>query len=160
MDVDDLLAYAHQPIILSGSLNVVADLRSSGTSPSEIASNLTGGVSFALENGQIWRMVDLLSKDVFDLLLTAADSRTYTDMHCLLGNLGFEKGVGTIDMLFMDSPKVRAKGAGTLNLSDAAELYGTIVLPFVFLPLRGVEHLLSLLTNDAEATPCMPAGRP
>lgn len=200
MDVDDLLAYAHEPIILSGSLNVVADLRSSGTSPSEIASNLTGGVSFALENGQIWRMVDLLSKDVFDLLLTAADSRTYTDMHCLLGSLGFKKGVGTIDMLFMDSPKVRAKGAGTLNLSDetldvvinpeqkgrlfkkrsavrisgaltspsaatiplaeAAELYGTIVLPFVFLPLRGVEHLLSLLTNDAEATPCMPAGRP
>jgi uncharacterized protein involved in outer membrane biogenesis len=200
MDVDDLLAYAHEPIILSGSLNVVTDLRSSGTSASEIASNLTGGVSFALENGQIWRMVDLLSKDVFDLLLTAADSRTYTDMHCLLGNLGFEKGVGTIDMLYMVSPKIRAKGAGTLNLSDetldvvinpeqkgrlfkkrsavrisgalsnpsaatiplaeAAELYGTIVLPFVFLPLRGVEHLLSLLTNDAEATPCMPAGRP
>ncbi|MBC2735600.1 MAG: AsmA family protein [Desulfobacteraceae bacterium] len=200
MDVDDLLAYAHEPIILSGSLNVVTDLRSSGTSASEIASNLTGGVSFALENGQIWRMVDLLSKDVFDLLLTAADSRTYTDMHCLLGNLDFEKGVGTIDMLYMDSPKIRAKGAGTLNLSDetldvvinpeqkgrlfkkrsavrisgaltnpsaatvplaeAAELYGTIVLPFVFLPLRGVEHLLALLTNDAEATPCIPAGRP
>jgi len=177
MDVDDLLAYAREPVILSGSLNVVADLQSAGVSAHEIAANLAGTIGLALENGRIWRMIDLLSKDAFDMLLTAADRRTYTDMHCLLGYVSFEKGIGTIDVLHMDSPRIRAKGAGKLNLADetvdlvisperkgrlfkrrsavrvngamanpsvatiplaeAAELYGTIMLPVVFLPLRG-----------------------
>ena len=194
MDADDLLAYAHEPILLSGLLNVVADLQSDGVSAHEIAANLTGHVGLALENGRIWRMIDLLSKDVFDMLLTAADTRAYTDMHCLLGHVSFEKGTGTLDMLYMDSPKIRAKGAGTFNLgketidlvispehkgrlfakrsavringamtnpsvasmplAEAAELYGTIMLPVVFLPLRGVEYLFAVLTRDAEPTPC------
>jgi uncharacterized protein involved in outer membrane biogenesis len=195
IDVDDLLAYSHKPIILSGSLNLVADLQSSGESARDIAANLNGSVSMALENGQIWRMVNLLAKDAFDILLTAADNRTYTDMRCLIGKVDFEKGVGTIDILHMDSPKIRAKGAGQINLADetlevvinpqrkaslikrrsavriggslanpsassmplveAAELYGTVVLPFVFLPARALGYLFSLLTNDAETTPCL-----
>jgi hypothetical protein len=140
-------------------------------------------------------MVNLMTKDVSDMLLTAADERTYTDMRCLIGKIDFEKGVGTIDILHMDSPKIRAKGAGKINLADetldvvinpqrkaslikrrsavringslanpsafslplaeAAELYGTIVLPFVFLPARGLGYLFSLLTNDTESTPCL-----
>jgi uncharacterized protein involved in outer membrane biogenesis len=195
MDVDDLLAYAREPIVLSGSLNVAADLQSRGVSTHEIAANLTGTISLALENGRIWRVIDLFSKDVFDMLLTAADTRTYTDMHCLLSHVSFEKGTGTVDMLYMDSPKIRAKGAGTFHLADetmdmvvnpehkgrlfrkrsavrikgamtnpsvssmplaeAAELYGTIMLPVVFLPLRGMEYLVSMLTGDAEPTPCV-----
>jgi uncharacterized protein involved in outer membrane biogenesis len=195
IDVDDLLAYAHKPVILSGSLNLVTDLRSSGSSASDIAANLNGVFSMALENGQVWRMVNLMTKDVSDMLLTAADSRTYTDMRCLIGKIDFEEGVGTIDILYMDAPKIRAKGAGQINLADetldvvinpqrkaslfkrrsavrikgplanpsafslplaeAAELYGTIVLPFVFLPARALGYLFSLLTNDAETTPCL-----
>ena len=195
IDVDDVLAYAHEPIILSGSLNLVADLHSSGNSAREIAANLNGVFSMALENGQIWRMVDLLSKDAFDFLLTTADSRTYTDMHCLINKINFEKGIGAIDILYMDSPKIRARGAGSINLADetldvvinpqrkaslfkrrsavringslmnpsastlplaeAAELYGTIVMPFVFLPLRALGYLWSLLTKDIEQTPCL-----
>ena len=195
IDVDDLLAYAHKPIILSGSLNLVADLRSSGTSVSNIAANLNGVFSMALENGQVWRMVNPMTQDAFDILLTAADNRTYTDMRCLIGKIDFEEGVGTIDILYMEAPKIRAKGAGQINLADetldvvinpqrkaslikrrsavringslanpsasslplaeATELYGTIVLPFVFLPARALGYLFSLLTNDAETTPCL-----
>ena len=98
-------------------------------------------------------MVDLLSKDVFDLLLTVADSRTYTDMHCLLGNLGFEKGVGTIDMLFMDSPKVRAKGAGTLNLSD--ETLDVVINPEQkgrLFKKRSAVRISGALSNPSAAT--------
>ncbi len=195
MDADDLAAYAHEPIILSGSLNLVVDLQSTGVSAHEIAANLTGNVSLALENGKIWRMIDLLSKDVFDTLLTAADTRTYTDMRCFLGHVSFDKGTGTVDMLYIDSPKIRARGAGTFHLADetmdlvispehkgrlfkkrsavrikgamtnpsvssmplaeAAEIYGTIMLPVVFLPLRGMEYLVSMLRGDKEPTPCV-----
>jgi uncharacterized protein involved in outer membrane biogenesis len=194
IDVDDVLAYAHEPIILSGSLNLVADLHSSGASAHAVAANLNGVFSMALENGQILRIVDLLSKDAFDLLLTTADSRTYTDMHCLINKINFNRGIGTIDILYMDSPKIRARGAGTINLADetldvvinpqrkraffnrrsavringslrnpsaftmplaeAAEVYGTIVMPFVFLPLRALGNLWHLLTKDTEQTPC------
>jgi hypothetical protein len=42
-----------------------------------------------------------------------------------------------------------------MPLAEAAELYGTIMLPVVFLPLRGVEYLVSLLTKDPEPTPCL-----
>jgi hypothetical protein len=198
IDVDDLLARAHEPVIMSGSLSLVVDLRSSGRSASEVAANLNGVTSLALENGQIWRIIDLLSKDPLDILLTSVDQRKYTDVHCLINKIAFVDGTGTIDILHMDSPRIRAKGAGridlkdesielvinpeskkslirrrsavhlsgalsnpsvsTLPLSEAAELYGTIVLPFVFLPARALGYLWSLLANDQDGTPCVIEG--
>jgi uncharacterized protein involved in outer membrane biogenesis len=194
IDVDDLLARAHEPVIMSGSLTLLADLQSSGRSAREIAANVNGVFSFALENGRIWRIINLLSKDPLDILLTSVDQRKYTDVHCLTHKITFEEGIGTVDILQMDSPKIRARGAGkidlkaetielvinpqskkslfrrgsavhlsgalsnpsvsTLPLSEAAELYGTIVLPFVFLPARALGYLWSLIANDQDGTPC------
>jgi len=196
--IDDLLARAHEPVIMSGSLSLLVDLRSTGRAAREVAANLNGVTSFALENGQIWRIIDLLSKDPFDILLTGVDQRKYTDVHCLISKIAFQEGTGTVDIFQMDSPRIRAKGAGkvdlknetvelvinpqskkslfrrrsavhlsgalsnpsvsTLPLSEAAELYGTIVLPFVFLPARALGYLWSLIANDQNGTPCVIEG--
>ena len=193
IDIDDVLARTHKPVIMSGSLNLVTDLQSSGESTREIAANLNGQISLSLENGQIWRIIDLLSKDPLDILLVKVDQRKYTDVHCLINKITFEDGIGTIDILSIDSPRIRARGAGGVNLrdetfelvinpqrkrrlfsrrsavrlrgslvdpsvstiplSEAAELYGTILLPFVFLPERVLGYLWSLMSND-DATPC------
>jgi hypothetical protein len=45
--------------------------------------------------------------------------------------------------------------AATMPLAEAAEFCSTIVMPFVFLPLRVPGYLFSLLTNDTESTPCV-----
>ena len=194
IDVDDVLARAHEPVIMSGNVTIVADLQSSGHSAREVAGNLNGVLSLALENGQIWRIIDLLAKDALDIILTKVDQRKYTDVHCLINKTTFEDGVGTFDILSVDTPRIRARGAGnidlndetfelvvnpqrkrtlfsrrsavhlsgsltnpsasTMPLSEAAELYGTIVMPFVFLPARALGFLWSMMTEDKEATPC------
>ena len=118
IDVDDMLAYAHEPIIISGLLNLVVDLHSSGRSPREIASNLKGEIGMALENGRIRRIIDFLSVDAFDALLTTARRSRHTDLHCLINQIKFEDGVGDIEVFYMDSPRIRARGAGKVNLAE------------------------------------------
>jgi hypothetical protein len=118
IDIDNILAYAHEPIILSGSLNLVVDLHSSGRSPREIASNLKGEISLALEDGRIRRIINFLSVDAFDALLTTARRSRFTDLHCLINQIQFEDGVGDIVIFYMDSPKIKARGAGNVNLAE------------------------------------------
>jgi uncharacterized protein involved in outer membrane biogenesis len=118
IDVDDMLAYAHEPIIVSGSLNLVLDLHSFGRSPREIASNLKGEIGLALENGRIRRIIDFLSVDAFDALLTSARRSRHTDLHCLINQIQFEDGVGDIVVFYMDSPRIRTRGAGNVNLAE------------------------------------------
>jgi uncharacterized protein involved in outer membrane biogenesis len=118
IDVDDMLAYAHEPIIVSGLLNLVVDLHSSGRSPREIASNLKGEIGLALENGRIRRIIDFLSVDAFDALLSTARRSRHRDLHCMINQFSFEDGVGDIIVFYMDSPRIRARGAGNVNLAE------------------------------------------
>jgi hypothetical protein len=195
IDIDDLLARAHQPLILSGALNLVVDLHSTGMSAREIAANLDGEFSLALENGRIRRIVDFLSADGFDLVFSAADRRKYTDLQCLVSKMQFEKGVGTIEIFSMDTPKTRVGGAGQINLAqesidvvvkpekkrrlfkggsalqikgplakpkvrtlpgkEAARIYGSIIMPYIFLPARALGSLLGLVKNDKDSTACV-----
>ena len=178
IDVENLLARAHEPIILSGELSLVADLHSVGRSKRELASNLAGEFSLAIENGRIRRIVDFLSTDALNMVFATADRRRVRDLNCLVGKIHFQDGVGDIDILFMDTPRIRARAAGNVNLAseridivinpeqkqrlfrrrtaavrirgpltqpsframsleEAARLYGTILMPYVFLPRNG-----------------------
>jgi uncharacterized protein involved in outer membrane biogenesis len=118
IDIDDVLAHAHRPLILSGALNIVADLRSDGRSVRDIAANLSGELSLALEGGRIRRLVDFLSADALDLVFATTVRRKYTDLRCLVNKMQFEKGVGTIEVFYMDMPQTRVGGAGHINLAD------------------------------------------
>ncbi len=118
IDIENVLAHVHRPQTLSGAFNLVLNLQSAGRSAREIASNLKGEFSAALENGRIKRIVDFLSADAFDLVFGVANRKTYTDLQCLFSKIQFEKGVGTIENLFMDTPTTWAGGAGNINLAD------------------------------------------
>jgi uncharacterized protein involved in outer membrane biogenesis len=118
IDIEEVENYAHSPLILSGALNLVVDLHSAGKSAREIAANLGGEFNLALENGRIRRIVDFLSADAFDLVLSTADRRKYTDLQCLVNKIQFEKGVGTIEIFSMNTPKTRVGGAGNINLAE------------------------------------------
>jgi hypothetical protein len=118
VDAEDMLAYAHEPIIISGSLTLFVDLHSSGSSPREIASNLKGEISMVLENGRIRRIINFLSLDAFDALLTTASRSRFTDLNCLINRIQFEDGVGDIEIFLMDSPRIRVRAAGNVNLAE------------------------------------------
>ena len=116
IDIGNMLGHAHQPMMLSGDLNLSADLHTTGRSVREIAANLDGEFSLALENGRIRRIVYFLSMDAFDLVFTTADRRQFTDLQCLVNKTTFEKGVGTIEIFSMDTPNMRVGGAGYIDL--------------------------------------------
>jgi len=118
VDIDDVLSYLHKPQAVEGKLNMVVDMRSRGKSSKEMATNLNGEFGFAIENGKIQRGVEMIASDALDLLFTAPAQKTYTNLNCMAGRLEFEKGVGTIRVLYMDTPGVRARGAGSIDLGS------------------------------------------
>ena len=127
VDIDDLLAYAHRPMIFKGQLNLVVDLRSSGGSARELASTLNGEFGVAIENGKIQQNVELLASDALDLLFTLPPQKKYTDLHCMATRIIFKDGIGTIRPFYLATPKVRARGIGSVNL--ASESIDLIIHP-------------------------------
>jgi len=118
LDVDDTLSYLQKPLLLEGQLNLAADLQSRGRSSKEMAANLSGEFGVAVENGRIQRGVEMIAADALDLLLNAPAQNAFTDLNCLAGRLDFDKGVGTIQVLYLDTPGVRARGFGSIDLAS------------------------------------------
>jgi hypothetical protein len=118
IDTADLFSYAHAPMILGGHLNMAVDLHSSGESPREIASALNGELGIAIEHGQIKQLADLLGADAIDFVTTARKLGTYQKLNCLALNFEFDEGIGKSQVIYIDTPDVRSKGKGTINLRD------------------------------------------
>ncbi len=127
MDIDDILSYMHEPLVLEGQLNLALELQSRGRSSRELAANLSGEFGVAIENGKIQRGVEMIASDALDLLFTAPAKNTLTDLNCLACRLDFENGVGTIQVLYLDTPGVRARGFGSINL--ASETVDMVIKP-------------------------------
>jgi len=127
VDIADVRSHLQKTPAVEGQLNLVVDLQSRGTSSKEIAANLSGEFGLAIENGRIQRGVEMIAADALDLLLTAPVQKSYTDLNCLAGRLAFEKGIGTIQILYLDTPGVRARGAGSVNLG--AESIDIVIKP-------------------------------
>ena len=118
VDIDDVLSYMDKSEAVEGQLNLVLDLHSRGKTRRELAANLNGEFGFAVENGRIKRGVELIAADALDLLFTAPAKETYTNLNCMACRLGFENGVGTVKVLYMDTPSVRARGGGKIDLNS------------------------------------------
>jgi uncharacterized protein involved in outer membrane biogenesis len=127
INLEEVLDTAREPLIMSGDLSLVVDMQSSGRSPREIASNLEGEFSAAIENGQIRRIIDFLSADAFNLVFAAADRRRSTTLHCLANKIQFKDGVGDIELFYLDAARVQAGAAGSINL--AAETIDVYIYP-------------------------------
>jgi hypothetical protein len=118
IDIADLFSYAHSPMILGGHLNLSIDLQSSGDSPRSLASTLNGELGISIEHGQIKRTADLLGADAIDFLTTSGKLGTYQKLNCLALNFEFNDGIGNSQVIYIDSPGVRSRGKGTVNLRE------------------------------------------
>ena len=124
VDIDDMLSYMHEPLILHGQLTLAIDLQSQGRSSKDLASNLSGQFGFAIEKGKIKRGVEMIASDALDLLFTASKRKTYTKLNCMASQLEFQKGIGTLKILYLDTPGVRAQGGGSVNLgSESVDIF-------------------------------------
>jgi uncharacterized protein involved in outer membrane biogenesis len=113
-----LLAMAHQQGVVSGNLELFADLRGSGDSAHAIASTLDGHLGIAVANGT----VD--SKTIagaFGSVMDAVNSISLTghkdgnELKCFAIRLDASHGVGTFKALALDSPSLTMTGTGSLN---------------------------------------------
>jgi hypothetical protein len=118
IDSAEFLSHLHSPFILDGQLNVAVDLQSGGSSPREIASALRGEIGFAVENGQIKEIVDLLGADVLDVLTTVGTQKEYEKLDCLAASFLFKDGVGTSQGIYLETTDVRSHGKGTVDLRE------------------------------------------
>jgi hypothetical protein len=104
IEVADLFAYVHSPLLLSGHLNLSANLQSTGRSPREIASTLKGKFGIAVENGQIKKLADLLGADAIDFVTTARKVGKYQKLNCFALHFNFDEGIGESQVIYVDTP--------------------------------------------------------
>lgn len=116
VDMDAFLAHINKPIILGGNLNLAVDLHSAGSSLREMASSLNGEIGYAIENGKIKRDVEMVTADVVDVLTTLHKIGKYQDLNCMTIRFLFEDGIGNSEILFLDTPNVRTRGAAMIDL--------------------------------------------
>jgi len=118
IDAEVLLAHMHSSMLLGGHLNVAIDLQSSGSSPREIASALKGEIGIAIENGKIKKLADLMGADAIDIVTTSYKMGKYHKLNCLAMAFAFDAGIGTSQIIYVDTPDMRSVGKGTVNLKE------------------------------------------
>jgi len=69
-----------------------------------------------MANFSIRRAIDFLSADAFDMLFATLKREKYTALKCLVSRLKFQEGIGRVNLFFMETPEIRIKGAGQMNL--------------------------------------------
>jgi hypothetical protein len=142
VDMEGLLAHVHQPPIFGGHLNLAIDMHGVGRSSREIASTLTGEFGVSIENGKIMRAVDLLGPDALDLLTTVRKIKQYQDLNCFVIRFVFEDGVGNSQIMYIDTPRVRSRGGGSVNL--ASETIDLVIQPKPKKGLRGTRSAVRI----------------
>jgi len=197
-DVDSasLLSHLRWPPLIRGHLNMSADLQSWGDSPRSLAESLNGRIGLSIEGGEIKRLADLAAADALDLAIAVGETGEYKPLNCLALVFDFQDGIGKSSVIYIDSPSVRSRGVGTLDLREesidlvlqpksktrlinissavnikgpldkpaitklpfveAAQIYGEIFMPYVFLPVRALGYLWYIMKNDKdESSPCL-----
>jgi len=140
IDMDELLANMHRPLIIGGNLNLAVDLQGVGSSLHEIKSSLKGEIGYAIENGKIKRDVEMLTGDAIDLVTALPKIRGYQDLNCLTMRFIFDQGIGQSEILFLDTPNVRTRGGATVDL--ASETLDMVLQPK---PKKGLPGMSSAI---------------
>jgi hypothetical protein len=105
------------------------EIVSSGFSEHELASNLSGKLSFSLEKARVpKKYVEFLTADLFSFLfrsVTFEDS--YATLHCVLTGIEIDQGVAKTVLLFGDGPRLAVDGTATVDLGQ--ETIDMVLLP-------------------------------
>ncbi|MEJ0016210.1 MAG: AsmA family protein [Acetobacteraceae bacterium] len=117
--VQALLAALRQPQVVTGSLNVQADLQGAGATPRAIAASLGGSLTLNMANGTVDNrilggMLDTLLREasLLDLVRRGGTSQ----VQCFAAHLEARQGVVSVRPLMLVSSLLTMDGDGTANL--------------------------------------------
>ena len=124
-----IIAEVQQAVPVEGNARIHVDISGHGKSAHELASSLSGEVSFGLENARLPReWVELLSVDVLGWALrTTTRSDSYARIDCVMVGFDVEQGVAESNMMVADGPTLLIKGRTTLDLGK--ETIDMVLLP-------------------------------
>jgi hypothetical protein len=161
MVADDLelgrsIAELQEVVPVEGKAHLNVDISGNGHSPHEMAADLSGKVSFSLEDAKIPKVyVEFLSADVFGFLfrsITFEDS--YATLNCVLTGLEIDQGVAKTVLLTGDGPRLAVEGTATVDLGK--ETIDMVLLPKakkrIGLDYSRITVTGSLADPDVEAT--------
>jgi uncharacterized protein involved in outer membrane biogenesis len=156
LQLGKLIARAQEAVPVEGKAHLNIDITSTGHSPHELASDLSGKLSFSLEKARVpKKYVEFLTADLFGFLfrsVTFEDS--YATLNCVLTGFEIDQGVAKSVLMFGDGPRLAVDGTATVDL-------GQETLDMVFLPKAkkriGMDYSKitvkgSLADPDVEAT--------
>jgi uncharacterized protein involved in outer membrane biogenesis len=114
------IAEVQDVVPVEGKAHLNVDISGKGHSPHEMATDLSGEVSFSLENAKIPKVyIEFLSVDVMGWMarmVTFEDS--YSTLHCTMTSFDIDQGVAKSKFLFADGPQLSIKGDATLDLGQ------------------------------------------
>jgi uncharacterized protein involved in outer membrane biogenesis len=119
----------------SGPLDLDLDVTASGAGLQALLASMTGEVSGSIRGGTLAdRTINLAGQTIIEWIFTrSADGSA--PLVCFVARFDFKDGVGTARRLVLETDKVQAPGAGTLDLRN-----GT--MDFVFAPRPKRENLV------------------
>ncbi|UCH41448.1 MAG: AsmA family protein [Gammaproteobacteria bacterium] len=154
--LETLVARMQQEVQVKGKAHLNVDISSSGHSAHELASELSGKLSFALENARVpKKYIEFLTADLFGFLfrsVTFEDS--YTTLSCVLTGIEIDQGVATTRLLFGEGNRLAVEGTATVDLGQ--ETIDVVLLPKskkrIGLDYSRITMKGSLKNPDVEAT--------
>jgi uncharacterized protein involved in outer membrane biogenesis len=116
-----LKALGEPPLLLTGKLEVLADLRGAGDTPHAIASTLDGSLGLSMAGATVDNRVlgSMLGKAVQELnALDLVGKGGTSELRCLAVRLAFQNGIGTFKTLALGSSLATTHGEGSVNLGN------------------------------------------
>jgi uncharacterized protein involved in outer membrane biogenesis len=127
--LEETIARVQEEVPVKGKVHLKVEIVSSGFSEHELASNLSGKLSFSLEKARVpKKYVEFLTADLFSFLfrsVTFEDS--YATLHCVLTGIEIDQGVAKTVLLFGDGPRLAVDGSATVDLGQ--ETIDMVLLP-------------------------------
>jgi hypothetical protein len=125
----EIIAGVQEKVPVEGKAHLSIDINGNGYSPHEMASDLSGKLSFALEKARVpKKYVEFLTADLFGFLfrsVTFEDS--YATLNCVMTGLEVDQGVAKTVLLVGDGPRLAVEGTATVDLGQ--ETIDMVLLP-------------------------------
>jgi uncharacterized protein involved in outer membrane biogenesis len=129
LQLGELIARAQEEVPVEGKAHLHIDITSTGHSAHELASDLSGKLSFSLENARVpKKYIEFLTADLFGFLFRSVTFKdSYATLNCVMTGFEVDQGVAKSVLLIGDGPSLAVEGAATVDL-------GQETLDMVFLP--------------------------
>jgi uncharacterized protein involved in outer membrane biogenesis len=124
-----LIAKAQEKVPVEGKAHLHIDITSTGHSAHELASDLSGKLSFSLENARVpKKYVEFLTADLFGFLFRSVTFKdSYATLNCVMTGFEVDQGIAKSVLLIGDGPSLAVEGTATVDL-------GQETVDLVFLP--------------------------